>query len=438
MDAERPGQEARRSPGDEVGERLRAARLPLAAAAAALIGGALWFDLPLAYVLVAVAALVGLTAAVPAAPPLPRMRVEREGALPPHWPDTSMKATVEALAEAALVLDAGGIVRYANAGARHAFPATRPSDAFTLTFRRPEFGEALDEARAGRTGTVEFRETGDGGNVYAMTFAPIRLPGAPPGRFILVTFDDVSDRLAVARIRTDFVAYASHELRTPLASLTGFIETLLGPARNDPVASERFLRVMLEQAGRMRRLIDDLLSLSRVEMRVHSRPTDRVDLSAVVRHVGDALAPLAEEHSVELAVTASDGPLWVVGDRDELVQVVQNLVENGIRYGASGGRVELGLTHDAGRNVAALSVRDFGPGIAPEHLPRLTERFYRVDVDASRAKKGTGLGLAIVKHVVTRHGGRLHVESEPGKGARFTVDLPLASEEVPGLGKKSI
>ena len=160
--------------------------------------------------------------------------------------------------------------------------------------------------------------------------------------FVLVTFDDVSDRLAIARMRADFVANASHELRTPLASLTGFIETLLGSARNDPAAREKFLRHHAgDQARRMASLIDDLLSLSRAEMRAHSRPTDRVDLVGVLKHVGDALQPLGTEHSVALAIDTPDEPLEIIGDRDELVQLVQNLVENAIRYGASGGRVDL-------------------------------------------------------------------------------------------------
>jgi two-component system phosphate regulon sensor histidine kinase PhoR len=243
---------------------------------------------------------------------------------------------------------------------------------------------------------------------------------------MLVTFDDVSDRLAIARMRADFVANASHELRTPLASLTGFIETLLGPARNDPVASEKFLHVMLDQARRMRRLIDDLLSLSRVEMRAHTRPTDRVDLVGVLRHVADAMQPLAAEHSVVLSIDAPPGPIEMVGERDELVQLVQNLVENAIRYGASGGKVDVSLElRPAGRLRAVIRVRDYGPGIAPEHVPRLTERFYRVDAGASREMKGTGLGLAIVKHILTRHGGQLDVASTPGSGSTFTVELPL-------------
>ncbi len=343
-----------------------------------------------------------------------------------------MKATVEAFPKPAFLLDAGGTVRYANEPASRLFPPTRPGDAFTLTFRKPEFAEALEIAGVGETTSVEFREPGETTTTYAVTIGPLRSPGGGVG-FLLVTFDDVSDRLAIARMRADFVANASHELRTPLASLTGFIETLLGPARNDPVASEKFLHVMLDQARRMRRLIDDLLSLSRVEMRVHRRPVDLVDLVDVIGHVGDALQPLAAELSVTLSVSLPDRPLEVIGERDELLQLVQNLVENAIRYGASGERVEITLELAPGeRSAAAIRVKDYGPGIAAQHIPRLTERFYRVDVGASREKKGTGLGLAIVKHILTRHRGRLEIESRPNEGACFTVFIPLADESADG------
>jgi two-component system phosphate regulon sensor histidine kinase PhoR len=337
-----------------------------------------------------------------------------------------MKATVEAFPKAAFVLDGSGAVRYANGHAGRLFPATRPGDAFSLTFRRPEFSDAVELALSGENTSVEFRETGTATVTYAVTLSPLRTPGGSVG-FVLVTFDDVSDRLAIARMRADFVANASHELRTPLASLTGFIETLLGSARNDPAATDKFLNVMLDQARRMRRLIDDLLSLSRAEMRVHTRPSDRVDLVGVLKHVGDALQPLGKEHSVELALDTPDAPIEIIGDRDELVQLVQNLMENAIRYGASGGRVDLRLRRRADGRAAIIEVQDYGPGIAPEHVPRLTERFYRVDVGASRQMKGTGLGLAIVKHILTRHSGQLEIESKPGAGAIFRVTMPLAA-----------
>jgi two-component system phosphate regulon sensor histidine kinase PhoR len=243
-----------------------------------------------------------------------------------------------------------------------------------------------------------------------------------------MTFHDLTPLRRVEAIRADFVANASHELRTPLAALSGFIETLQGPARDDAAAREKFLGIMQGQATRMARLIDDLLSLSRIELNAHQRPGREVDLLAIIRQVVDGLQMLARERAVEVVVSAPAGPAIVRGDRDELVRLFENLVENALKYAASGKRVEIVLAFVGGDETPEVSVavRDYGPGIAPEHLPRLTERFYRVDVAESRAQGGTGLGLALVKHILNRHGGRLTIESEPGQGATFSTYLPLA------------
>jgi two-component system phosphate regulon sensor histidine kinase PhoR len=219
-------------------------------------------------------------------------------------------------------------------------------------------------------------------------------------------------------------------LRTPLAALSGFIDTLRGSAREDPAARERFLAIMQAQADRMARLIDDLLSLSRIELNAHVRPDKEVDLGPIVRQVTDGLQTLARDRGVEIKTIGASDPLLVPGDRDELIRVFENLVENALKYAASGKRVEIALSVGDGADgkpEARVAVRDHGPGIAPEHLPRLTERFYRVDVSESRAQGGTGLGLALVKHILNRHAGRLTIESVPGQGATFTVHLPLAA-----------
>ncbi len=405
-------------------ERIVAARYLLLLAGAALVAGSALWNVPAAFTAGAILMLVLVAGFVP------RRRATLLGrgggtARAGPWPDTSIKAAVEAFPRAAFLLEGEGTVRYANARAQRLFPATRPGDPFTFTFRSPEIGAALNAAWESDARPIEYSEPGDARSVYSIALDRIRLPGDRAG-FLLVTFDDVSDRQAIARMRADFVANASHELRTPLASLTGFIETLRGPARNDPQATEKFLGIMLDQARRMRRLIDDLLSLSRAEMRLHRRPTERVDLVAVLHHVRDALGPLAREHAVALAFDVPAAPVEVIGDRDELIQVFQNLVENAVRYGASGGRVDVTLEEIAGDDpTIAIHVEDRGPGIPPEHVPRLTERFYRVDVGASREMKGTGLGLAIVKHILTRHQGRLDVKSVLGEGSRFTVELPF-------------
>ncbi len=246
-----------------------------------------------------------------------------------------------------------------------------------------------------------------------------------------MTFHDLTPLRRVEEMRADFVANASHELRTPLAALSGFIETLQGSARDDAKARERFLAIMQDQARRMARLIDDLLSLSRIELNAHRRPDTPVDLVPIIRQVVDGLETLARDRGVTVHIEAVR-TLTVPGDRDELVRVFENLVENALKYGAPGKRVDIMLTQAAsaeGEPEAQVSVRDYGPGIAPEHLPRLTERFYRVDVRESRAQGGTGLGLALVKHILNRHRGRLSIDSMPGAGATFTVHLPTAGQQ---------
>ena len=218
-----------------------------------------------------------------------------------------------------------------------------------------------------------------------------------------------------------------HELRTPLAAVSGFIETLRGHAKDDAGARERFLEIMSVETARMSRLIDDLLSLSRIELNEHNPPVDKVDLVAIVRNAASALLPLADIDNVTLNIDESE-PLWVIGDRDELTQVFQNLIHNAVKYGGEAGTVHIGFgtTPDAGRSAPAqffTTVRDEGEGIPREAIPRLTERFYRVDVKRSRARGGTGLGLAIVKHILNRHEGKLQIDSVVGEGSTFTVSL---------------
>jgi two-component system phosphate regulon sensor histidine kinase PhoR len=178
----------------------------------------------------------------------------------------------------------------------------------------------------------------------------------------------------------------------------------------------------------MARLIDDLLSLSRVELSAHVRPDTMVDIVPIIRQVVDGLEPLAKDRQVAIELELPLSTVSIAGDREELLRVFENLIENALKYGASGGKVAVSLTRAAageGSAEARVKVRDFGPGIAPEHLPRLTERFYRVDVGDSRAQGGTGLGLSLVKHIVNRHRGRLLIESVPKNGASFTACFPL-------------
>jgi two-component system, OmpR family, phosphate regulon sensor histidine kinase PhoR len=229
------------------------------------------------------------------------------------------------------------------------------------------------------------------------------------------------------QLRADFIANASHELRTPLAAVSGFIETLRGHAREDEVARSQFLDIMSVEAARMRRLIDDLLSLSRIEMNEHVKPEGLIELESVVRQAVAALKPLAAQDGIVITLDAQPGLPRVIGQQDELVQLFQNLIHNAIKYGRDNGKVQVSIGQSDGQVVAA--VRDDGEGIASSAIPRLTERFYRVDVKRSRERGGTGLGLAIVKHIISRHQGRLSIESKLGEGSVFTVFLPDAPSE---------
>jgi two-component system phosphate regulon sensor histidine kinase PhoR len=345
--------------------------------------------------------------------------------------DNLIIALIAALPDPALALDRDGRVLAFNPGAGALAPAMRRGEPVSLALRIPDLNDAIRKAAAtGETQRVEFSERVPVDRWYEAHVAPLNRNGRANGRpdLMLVIVHDLTPLHRVEQMRADFIANASHELRTPLAALTGFIETLEGPARDDPEARERFLAIMKQQARRMARLIDDLLSLSRIEQREHLRPETPVDLVSVVRQVLDALQTLARDRGVEIETVVAGEVLIVPGDRDELERVFDNLVENALKYGAAGKRVEIRLGRDAGpdgRPEAVVSVRDYGPGIAPEHLPRLTERFYRVDVGVSRAEGGTGLGLALVKHILNRHHGRLIIESKLGEGATFTVRLPL-------------
>ena len=265
--------------------------------------------------------------------------------------------------------------------------------------------------------------------VCQLTVAPLPVS---QGTGAVISVEDMTAMDRAEEARRDFVANVSHELRTPLTALMGFIETLRGPARDDAAARERFLGIMEREAGRMNRLVADLLSLSRVEATERLRPAASVDLPGLIRGAVATLTPAAQAAGVALTTAGLDQPASVPGDMDQLAQVLHNLIENAIKYGGNEVRVTLGaVAHEPVLRGPARSIEvaDSGDGIDPLHLPRLTERFYRVDTHRSREQGGTGLGLAIVKHIVNRHRGRLKIESEPGQGSRFTVLLP---ERKPG------
>jgi len=341
----------------------------------------------------------------------------------------------ERLPDPLLLLDAGGRVIFANRPMVDAVGTDPQRKPISAVLRMPAVLNAIERTVA----------TGEPASVDFVIPVPVerhyqayatRMEQQP--RLTALLLHDVTSVIRAEEARADFIANASHELRTPLAALSGFIDTLKGHAKDDEGAREQFLGIMGQEAGRMRRLIDDLLSLTRIELNEHVPPSGLVDIAAVARNAAAAMQGLAITEDV--TVTVADGAALpkVRGERDELIQLFQNLIHNAIKYGRQGGHVWVNfalvpnpLAQRGKGEMIAVSVKDDGEGIPREAIPRLTERFYRVDVKRSRERGGTGLGLAIVKHIANRHGGRLTVESKPGEGSTFTVFLPAIGAAAP-------
>lgn len=369
-------------------------------------------------------------------------------------------ALVESLPDPVLVIaahDAEDLadrrVLFANAAARELLRIQGEGAPLVSAIRHPRVLEAVDESLFGGLHGEAAYETGGAQDRFWRVLTRPLAPRRDGARLALLVIRDETDSRRNERMRADFLANASHELRTPLASLTGFIETLRGHAKDDAVARERFLGVMAAQAGRMARLIDDLMSLSRIELNEHIAPEGRVDLVVAVLDVVDALGPLAGERGVKLQTRLPPrGVAMVTGDRDQLLQVAQNLIDNALKYSPNNGIVDIEVASDLSADAALTVTRpgaarlsllspdlvggerfvvlrcvDRGPGIAREHLPRLSERFYRVEGQKSGERLGTGLGLAIVKHIINRHRGGLAIESVEGGGTTFTAYLPRLS-----------
>ena len=409
-------------------DRLRRSAIILIAtalglAASVMFGGLTLPQAGLVFLVIGGAALVPwhLHQSVPAADDL-------IGARPAEMPVVA--SLVGGMPDAAVLLDRAGRVLHFNVAAAQLAPALRRNELALFALRSPEIIAALREAIASRRPPrASYVDHVPIDRWMELIVTPLSLPTAFGGSeyCILMTFHDQTPLRRVEEMRADFVANASHELRTPLAALSGFIDTLQGPAREDAKARDRFLGIMHAQATRMARLIDDLLSLSRVELSAHVRPEKMVDVVPLVHQVIDGLEPLASERQVSIELELPETPVQIAGETEELLRVFENLIENGLKYGASGGRVVVSLTEpspEEGAGEIRFAVRDFGPGIPPEHLPRLTERFYRVDAGDSRAQGGTGLGLSLVRHILIRHRGRLLIESVFGHGATFTACFP--------------
>ena len=345
----------------------------------------------------------------------------------------TFETVLDSLPDPLLLLDDKRRVVRTNLTARKLFGRDLKDRDLAQFLRDPDLLKAVDEMLAGGSGQeVPFDSPGPVTRIFLARIEPLPVLAIDNARGLL-TFHDITALKRTEQMRADFVANASHELRTPLATLSGFIETLQGPAKNDAEAHEKFLAIMSEQTARMTRLVQDLLSLSRVEMNELTPPRESADLAQLLGGIAKT-----KGEGLVLSIPA-DLPL-AIGDADELTQVFQNLIDNAFKYGRASGKVTvvarkidkgpMPMGPEARLECLAVTVIDEGEGIAKEHLPRLTERFYRVDTARSRAMGGTGLGLAIVKHIVNRHRGALSIDSEIGQGSRFTVFLPSFRQAV--------
>ena len=454
----------------QAGSRLWTAGASAGVAVAVLLGLAAWRPDLAAPLLAGAGLVVAATVAVnrrPGRAARPDQSAAEAAAVGPAADSALLENLFEALGDPVLVVSgreaddiADRRVVLANAAARDLLRLPREGGLLVSALREPAVLEAVDEALfGGVTRTTDYAGVG----AQTRHWRALTRPLAPAGgrAQALVVLRDETEVRRMELMRVDFLANASHELRTPLASLSGFIETLKGHAREDPKARDRFLDIMAAQAERMSRLVADLLSLSRIELNEHIPPSGRVDLARAASDVVDAVSVLSAERQVRVVLKDAAGSAPIHGDRDEIIQVIQNLVDNAIKYSPPGGEVQVELRpsitleqasapwsggnrgagatrlplvtpdREPGLRYAAVTVRDHGPGMDREHLPRLTERFYRVEGQKSGERAGTGLGLSIVKHIVNRHRGGLTVESAPGEGSRFTAYFPAAAPKTP-------
>lgn len=341
----------------------------------------------------------------------------------------SISEILAAVPQPMLYLDDQGVIDDANTAAKSLLGDWIYGRSHVAVLRQPALLALLEATYAGGPGgEARYVEAGQSGqSIYRVVVTVLNRTTKPS---LLLHFSDITHLREVEEMRRDFVANVSHELRTPLTAILGFIETLRGPASADPEAQNRFLGIMEDEARRMNRIVSDLLSLSRVEGQERIRPDDRVALDDLIQSTVAALKPQAEEAQSRIEIEGPEAPIMVRGDSDQLMQVLMNLTENALKYGGRDKPVVIRLSNSIGTGtmkgpVAQIEVIDHGDGIDPVHLPRLTERFYRIDTHRSRAMGGTGLGLAIVKHIVNRHRGRLKIYSEQGVGSRFLVMLPV-------------
>ncbi|MEO6042168.1 MAG: ATP-binding protein [Croceibacterium sp.] len=391
---------------------MKPGHFPIAGAAIALAAGAVMIAAGAGPALTAAAVLVWIgTLWLGASPPAPPVAAAEPGTL--RLTVAGMGELIEHSGSPTLILD-GERITVANAAARQAFGQHLLGQDPRVAFRHPDAVALLGDRSGGST--VIHGLTGPRSS-WQMALQPI------DARFSLVELTNRTAEADISRAHTDFVANASHELRTPLASIIGYMETLVDEADAvDPPRAAKFNATVLREARRLQNLVSDLMSLSRIEAEKHDQPREQVDLAALVAQAARDAAGSEHQERLELALPADR--LAVRGDHQQLEQLVRNLVDNALKYGSPGSAVAVSLAHENGH--AILTVRDHGDGIAPEHIPHLTRRFYRTDPGRSRAAGGTGLGLAIVKHIVERHRGQLDIASKQGGGTTVRVTLPAA------------
>lgn len=345
---------------------------------------------------------------------------------------TLIASVTDAVPDPMLLIASDGTIDHANPPAIAMLGGWIIGRSYGAALRQPGLLSQIEAVMQGAPAAEARIERSEHASTSQYTVRISALPTGE-GRALVLHFTDITHLSEAEELRRDFVANVSHELRTPLTSLMGFIETLRGPARDDRAAQDRFLGIMEDEAKRMNRLVSDLLSLSRVEAVERMRPNEQVDIAELLGGVIAALKPRAEATSNTLVLT-QDAPAVIQGDRDQLMQVFLNLTENALKYGGPDRLVTLAISRGQGAgalkgDVVVVDVIDHGEGIESLHLPRLTERFYRVDAHRSRDMGGTGLGLAIVKHIVNRHRGRLKITSrhapDGNQGTTFSVQFPV-------------
>lgn len=340
---------------------------------------------------------------------------------------------LDGLNASVFIIDAHREVTFANKAAKKRFGEAVVGDSFVRIVRQPDCLAAIDAVMNGEgERRVEITMGSAPSTTFEVNVTSVG-QGKANGTRVSLTFEDVSQIRDAELMRSEFVANVSHELRSPLTALAGFVETLSGPAKDDADARHRFLGLMEKEAARMKRLIDDLLSLSKLQSKERIRPSGHVDVHVLMQRVIATLTPISEQEQKNIDFKNNSKITTVLGDEDELIQIFHNIIENAIKYGALDTEVSIEIS-DVDRmagidgKVLAVSVSDQGGGITAEDIPRLTERFYRADKSRSRIKGGTGLGLAIVKHILNRHRGRLYIESEVGVGSTFTIFLPIGKK----------